>query len=86
MLGIGWAEIFIICLVGLIFIKPADLPHLTKSLAKIYKKITSFTNGVHSEFHSIVREPELDDLDKTDFKSIEERRKAYQDKLLDDHK
>ena len=86
MLGIGWSEIFLICIVGLIFVKPSDIPHLAKSLAKTYKKVTDFTTGVRSEFNSIVREAELDELDQMKFDSIEEKRKAYQEKLLDDHK
>ena len=86
MLGIGWSEIFLICLIGIIFVKPNDLPHLAKSLARAYKKITNFTSNIRSEFNSIVREAELDELDQMKFNSIEEKRKAYQERLLDDHK
>jgi len=86
MLGIGWAEILIICLIGLIFIKPADIPHIAKTLAKTYRKLSAFTSDIKAEFHSVVQEAELDDLNKAEFKTPEERRKAFKNKLLDDHK
>lgn len=86
MLGIGWAEIFIIFLVGLIFIKPADLPHVAKSLAKTYRKLLNFTDSIKAEFNHVIQEADLDELQKTEFESVEARRKAYAKSLLDDHK
>ncbi len=69
MLDIGWQELFIIALVGVIVVGPKDLPHAIRTFARIIRKIRSMANEFQRGLDDVVRDAELEEIRK-DFKSV----------------
>lgn len=59
MFGIGWAELLLILLIALIFIKPDQLPQTAKNLGRAYRQFRE----VISESSQIL-EKEVSDIKK----------------------
>ena len=69
MFDIGWQELFIIALVGVIVVGPKDLPHAIRTFARMIRKVRSMANEFQRGLDEVVRDAELDDIRK-DFKSV----------------
>lgn len=62
MFGFSLAELLVVCLIILIFIKPADLPEIAHFLGKIFFRIKNYYNNIKSEFQKIEKEIGLDEI------------------------
>lgn len=59
MFGIGWSELFILIVIGLIFIGPKELPHVIKNVSRFMKQIM----GARDEWiRTIKDDPTIRDL------------------------
>ena len=77
MFGIGFLEICVICIVGLIFIGPKKLPEVITQLGKLFVQLRRMSNEVKSSFDSVVEDAQKEDLDN------ERKRQAYTQKPLE---
>ena len=59
MFQIGFLEILIIFVIGLIVIGPNKLPDLVKKIIKLYKKLEIKFNNFKSDFEADIRSEEL---------------------------
>ena len=59
MFQIGFLEILIIFVIGLIVIGPNKLPDLVKKVIKLYKKLEIKFNNFKSDFEADIRSEEL---------------------------
>lgn len=62
MFQIGFSEILLIVIVGVIFLKPQDYPLIAKKIQKAFNQFTKFKKQIHNEFAEIKQELEIDDL------------------------
>lgn len=66
MFGIGFLEICLIVVVGLVFIGPQNLPKVMVELGKFFVQMRRMSNEVKSSVNDAVREANLTDLEKED--------------------
>ena len=59
MLDLGWQELFLISLVGIIIVGPKDLPALIRSITKWLRTIKSIVWTFQDSLEEIARETEL---------------------------
>ncbi len=71
MFDIGWQELFIIAVIGLIVVGPKDLPRALKTITHYIRKARGMARDFQSGIDEVVREAELDDI-KNDFKDVVE--------------
>ncbi len=64
MFDIGWQELFIVAVIGVIIIGPKDLPRALRTVAKWVRKARSLAREFQGGLDDMVREAELDDLKK----------------------
>lgn len=64
MFGIGIGEVFVICLVALLFFGPDKLPEIMKQVGKIYVFMRRQSNDFKEAFDKVVREAETEILAK----------------------
>lgn len=69
MFSIGLYELFIICIIILVFIPIKDIPKIIKFISKLWKKIIKIYKKVRKQFSDISD----DILDDNNFKSWEDR-------------
>lgn len=62
MFDIGWQELFVIAVIGLIVIGPKDLPRAMRTIAKWVRKARSLAREFQNGVDEMVREADLDDL------------------------
>jgi len=62
MLGFSFAELILVFIVALIFIKPQDLPELAKILAKFVHKIKKIYVEIKAGWQEILKQTEINDL------------------------
>lgn len=62
MFNLSFSEVFLIVILALVFLKPADLPIILKQIKKLMNKLLSIKDTVLEE---------IDDL-KDDFKELED--------------
>ncbi|MBX3516298.1 MAG: Sec-independent protein translocase protein TatB [Rhodospirillales bacterium] len=62
MLGIGWQELFLICIVALVVLGPKDLPTAMRAVARVVVKVRGLSREFQSGVADMLREAELDDL------------------------
>jgi len=59
MLDLGWQELFLISLVGIIVVGPKDLPGLIRSITKWFRTVKSIVWTFQDSLEEIARETEL---------------------------
>ena len=59
MLDLGWQELFLISLVGIIVVGPKDLPGLIRSITKWFRAVKSTVWTFKDSLEEIARETEL---------------------------
>jgi sec-independent protein translocase protein TatB len=64
MFDIGWQELFIVAVIGVIIIGPKDLPRALRTVAKWVRKARALAREFQGGLDDMVREAELDDLKK----------------------
>ncbi|MCE2688086.1 MAG: hypothetical protein LW595_06050 [Rickettsiales bacterium] len=62
MFGFSLAELILILLVSLIFIKPADLPEIAYFIGKIFFKIKKTINNLKNQYYKIEQEMGLEEI------------------------
>ena len=64
MFDIGWQELFIVAVIGIIVIGPKDLPRAIAQISKWLRKARSIARDFQSGLDDVIREAELDDIRK----------------------
>lgn len=62
MLGFSFAELILVLLVAIIFIKPKDLPEIAHFFGKLYYKARKLIDDVKIQLKSVEKELGLDEL------------------------
>lgn len=64
MFDIGWQELFIVAIIGILVIGPKDLPKAIRTVTFYLRKARGLAREFQSGLDDVVREAELDDLKK----------------------
>ncbi|MFQ3594647.1 MAG: Sec-independent protein translocase protein TatB [Sphingomonadaceae bacterium] len=64
MFDFGWAEILLVAAVALIVIGPKELPAAMRSLGRMVGKARAMSRHVRSGFDEMVRQAELEEMEK----------------------
>jgi Sec-independent protein translocase protein TatA len=62
MFGFSLAELIVVFLVILIFVKPADLPEIAHFLGRVFFRAKSFYQDLRSSFKDLEKEFKIEDL------------------------
>jgi len=60
--GIGWSELLLVVLVGVVFIGPKEIPATVYTIAKFIRKIKSITKDVNNSVEAFMVENELHEV------------------------
>ena len=52
-MNLSFSEIFIILVIGILFLKPGDIPVIAKALKSAFYKIIALKNDILNEFKSV---------------------------------
>lgn len=77
MFDFGLFEIVVVMIIGLIFIKPEDLPNAIRSVSKTFKNIKSYIFNAKDEFNKVIDEIEIQEFNN----NILNNEKKYLEKL-----
>lgn len=64
MFDIGWQELFIIVLVGIIVIGPKELPRATRAIAGLIRKARMMAHEFQDGIDDMIQDADLDDIKK----------------------
>jgi Sec-independent protein translocase protein TatA len=81
MFGFSLAELIIVLLAIIIFVKPKDLPEVAHFLGRCYYRIRKFFNEVKRQFSEVEKEIGLDDLKYEASRGIAEEKAKIEDDL-----
>ena len=62
MFDIGWQELFILAVIGIIVIGPKELPRTLKAVTGALRKVRSMASEFQNGIDEVVREADLDDI------------------------
>lgn len=62
MFDIGWQELFIVAILGIIVIGPKDLPRAIRTVTQAIRKLRGLASDFQSSLDEVAREAELDDI------------------------
>ena len=62
MFDIGWQELFIVAVIGIIVIGPKELPRTLKAVTGALRKVRSMASEFQNGIDEVVREADLDDI------------------------
>ena len=65
MFDIGWQELFIVAVIGIIVIGPKELPRTLRAVTGVLRKVRSMASEFQNGIDEVVREADLDDIKKT---------------------
>jgi sec-independent protein translocase protein TatB len=65
MFDIGWQELFIVAVIGIIVIGPKELPRTLRAVTGALRKVRSMASEFQSGIDDVVREAELEDIKKS---------------------
>jgi len=64
MLSLGWSEITVVLVIIILVIGPKELPTFLKQLGYLSKKIKSLSRDFNTSVNNIVKETEIDQVQK----------------------
>ena len=64
MLSLGWSEITIVAVIIILVVGPKELPNLLKQFGYISKKIKSLSRDFNTSINNIIKESEIDQIQK----------------------
>lgn len=65
MLDVSFSELLLIVVIGVVFLRPKDVPVVVRAVAKAMKTIRDFTHEVRQVFDDITREAGADEIKTT---------------------
>ena len=65
MFDIGWQELFIVAVIGLIVIGPKELPRTLRAVTGALRKVRAMASEFQSGIDDVVREADLEDIKKS---------------------
>lgn len=80
MFGFSLAELIVVFIVIIIFVKPQDLPEIARFLGKIYYKIRSFFQQIKEQLKEVEKEIGFDEIKQEINKGISEARVELEEK------
>ena len=64
MFGVDTSELLLIAIVALLFIGPKDLPHALRTVGRFVGKIRGMARHFHTGVEAMIREAELEEMEK----------------------
>ena len=64
MFGVDTSELFIVAVLALIFIGPKELPSAMRTIGRSVGKVRAMARQFTSGFHEVVREAELEEMER----------------------
>ena len=65
MFDIGWQELFIVAVIGIIVIGPKELPRTLRAVTGALRKVRAMASEFQSGIDDVVREADLEDIKKS---------------------
>ncbi len=65
MFDISFAELLLVIIVAVVFIRPKDVPTVVRTIAKVMKSLRDFSHEVKQVFDDITREAGAGEIKKT---------------------
>ncbi len=62
MFDIGWQELFIVAVLGIIIIGPKDLPRAIRAVSRLVRTARNLVRDFQDGLDDVIREAELDDI------------------------
>ncbi len=62
MFDIGWQELFIVAVLGIIIIGPKDLPRAIRAVSRLVRTARNLARDFQDGLDDVIREAELDDI------------------------
>lgn len=83
MFGFSFAELIVVLIVALLFIKPEDLPEIAHFFGRSFYRIKSFFNEIKEQFKEVEKEFGIDELKHEMQRGIaEEKSKLEEDMTI----
>ncbi|MBM5783082.1 MAG: hypothetical protein FJ368_06670 [Pelagibacterales bacterium] len=79
MFGFSLAELLLVCLVTIIFIKPQDLPEIAHFLGKIFFRAKRYFNDLKSQFKEVEKDLGIDEIKQELHRGIAEEKIKLED-------
>lgn len=79
MFGFSLAELLLVCVVALIFIKPKDLPEIAHFLGKIFYRGKKFFNELKKQFKEVEQDLGFDEIKQEINRGIAEEKAKSED-------
>jgi len=80
MFGFSLAELIVVCLVALFFIKPQDLPEIARTIGRIFFRAKKLLNEIKKQFHEMEGELGIDELKQEMNRGIAEEKIKMEEK------
>ena len=81
MFGFSFAELILVLIVALIFIKPQDLPEIAHFFGKIYYRAKRFFNEIKKQFKEVENEFGITELKQEMHRGIAEEKAKSEDDM-----
>ena len=79
MFGFSFAELIVVFLVALLFIKPQDLPEIAHFLGRVFYRAKKFFNEIKKQFKEVEKEFGIDELKQELNRGIAEEKSKLED-------
>lgn len=79
MFGFSFAELIVVFLVALLFIKPQDLPEIAHFLGRVFYRAKKFFNEIKNQFKEVEKEFGIDELKQELNRGIAEEKSKSED-------
>lgn len=79
MFGLSLAELLVICLVAIIFIKPQDLPEIAHFLGKVFFRAKRYFNELKSQFKEVEKDLGFEEIKQELNRGIAEEKIKLED-------
>ncbi len=79
MFGFSLAELLLVCLVAIIFIKPQDLPEIAHFLGKVFFRAKRYFSDLKSQFKEVEKDLGIDEIKQELHRGIAEEKIRLED-------
>ncbi len=79
MFGFSFAELIVVFLVALLFIKPQDLPEIAHFIGRVFYRAKKFFNEIKKQFKEVEKEFGIDELKQELNRGIAEEKSKSED-------